>query len=280
VRMQGVIPERHNRIVDVETSLLEGRFLQLSSGEAAMGFKLANDFGVKLRDKVRLVGPEGQSLSITVAGIYETGFGPVDDGSIFLTLRDGQSLLGLGTAVSSLGIRLSDVYQAETLARRLEERVPFKVRSWIRDNPNLFRNLSSQSQTSDLILIMTTLAAGFGIASILVMSVTGKFREIGILKAMGATPREIQTIFVVEGFLLAVIGCLVGVPLGVLLLEALGSIRSVGPDGRASQVFVIEIQPALLLGASAVAVTTGVIAAFFPARRAGKVDPMQVIRGT
>jgi lipoprotein-releasing system permease protein len=126
---------------------------------------------------------------------------------------------------------------------------------------------------------MAVIAAGFGIASILIMSVTGKYREIGILKAMGATPQEIQTIFVIEGFLLAILGCIVGVPVSIGLLQALASVRSVGPDGRSTQIFEIEIDPTLLLTASLIAITTGAIAAFFPARRAGSVDPMQVIRG-
>lgn len=279
VRIQGVIPERHNRVVDLETNLLEGRFLTLAAGEITMGRKLARDFGVKLRDKVRLVGPQGQTLSVTVGGIYETGFGAVDDGVLFLNLRDGQSLLGFGTAVNLIGLKVTDIYAADERALDLEPRVPFKVRSWISDNPNLFRNLQSQSQTSGLILVMAIIAAGFGIASILIMSVTGKYREIGILKAMGATPSEIQTIFVIEGFLLAVLGCCAGVPLAVALLEALASVRSVSPDGRATPVFDIEIMPSLLVGASLVAIVTGAIAAYFPARRAGAVDPMQVIRG-
>jgi lipoprotein-releasing system permease protein len=279
VRIQGVIPERHNGIVDIETNLESGRFLQLASGEVAMGRKLARDFGVKLRDKLRLVGPQGQTLSVTVGGIFETGFGPVDDGVLFMTLRDGQSLLGYGTAVSTIGLKLANIYEADTRAADLAPRVPFKVRSWIGDNPNLFRNLQSQSQTSNLILVMAVIAAGFGIASILIMSVTGKYREIGILKAMGATPQEIQTIFVIEGFLLAILGCIVGVPLSIGLLQALASISRVGPDGRATQIFEIAIDPALLVTASMIAIVTGAIAAYFPARRAGSVDPMQVIRG-
>lgn len=279
VRIQGIVPERHNRVVNLETNLLEGRFLTLAAGEIAMGRKLARDFGVKMRDKLRLVGPQGQSLSVTVGGIYETGFGAVDDGTLFLNLREGQSLLGYGTAVNLIGLKVSDIYAADERAVDLETRVPFKVRSWISDNPNLFRNLQSQSQTSGLILIMAIIAAGFGIASILIMSVTGKYREIGILKAMGATPGEIQTIFVLEGFLLAILGCCAGVPLAVALLEALASVRSVSPDGRATPVFDIEIVPSLLVGASLVAIITGAIAAYFPARRAGAVDPMQVIRG-
>ena len=280
VRVLGVIPERHNGIVEIEGNLVAGRFIGMASGDVVLGRKLATDFGLKLRDKIRLVGPEGLTLSFTVGGIFNTGFGQIDDGQVFVTLRDGQSLLELGGAISSFGIKLGNLYEAENVAQRIAPTLPFKVRSWVVDNPNLFRTLDAQSMTRDLILIMTTIASGFGIASILVMVVTSKYREIGILKAMGATPGEIQSIFVLEGLLLAFIGCLVGVPLGVFLLKGLAAIRSVGPDGRVDAPFLIEIDPALLIGASLVAIGTGAVASFFPARRAGQVDPMQVIRGS
>jgi len=280
VRIAGVLPERHNGIVEIEKNLVAGRFIGMASGDVVLGQKLARDFGLKLRDKVRLVGPEGLTLNFTVAGIYNTGFGQVDDGQVFVTLRDGQSLLELGGSISSFGMKLTDLYDAENVARRIAPALPFKVQSWVVENPNLFRTLDAQSQTRDLILIMTTIASGFGIGSILVMVVTSKYREIGILKAMGATPGEIQSIFVLEGLLLAFVGCLVGVPLGIVLLKALAAIRSVGPDGRVDAPFLIEIDPMLLLGASLVAIATGAVASYFPARRAGQVDPMQVIRGS
>ena len=112
------------------------------------------------------------------------------------------------------------------------------------------------------------------------MVVTSKYREIGILKAMGATPREVKWIFVLEGLVLAVIGCLVGVPLGVGVLELMSNLKSVGPGGRIEQVFELEIDPLLILAACVIAITTGAIASYFPARRAAQVDPMQVIRGS
>lgn len=280
VRVLGVVPERQNGIVEIEKKLVGGRFKTMSSGDLVLGRKLARDFGMKLRDKVRLVGPGGLSFNFTVAGIYDTGFGQVDDGLVIIQLHDGQSLLELGGAISLFGIRVTDLYAAENVARRLAPRLPFKVRSWIVDNPNLFRTLAAQSQTRDLILIMSTIASGFGIASILVMVVTSKYREIGILKAMGATPREIQSIFVFEGLLLAVVGCMVGVPAGVGLLKLLASVRTVGPDGRVDAPFLIVIEPMLLVGASLTAIATGAVASYFPARRAGQVDPMQVIRGS
>jgi len=279
VRIVGVIPARYNGIVPLEDALQNGRFLGMTSGDVVLGWKLAKDFGLKLRDKVRLEGPEGLALNFTVAGIYNTGFGQVDDGQVFVTLRDGQSLLELGGSISAFGLKFTDLYEAEEIAQRIAPTLPFKVRSWVVDNPNLFRTLDAQSQTRNLILIMTTIASGFGIASILVMVVTSKYREIGILKAMGATPGQIQKIFVLEGLLLAIVGCMVGVPLGVLLLKGLAAIRVVGPDGRVDSPFLIIIEPSVLLGASLVAIIVGAIASYFPARRAGQVDPMQVIRG-
>jgi len=279
VRVLGVLPERHNGVVEIEKNLLEGRFLTMVSGDLVLGRKLASDFGLKMRDKVRLVGPEGLTLNFTVAGIYNTGFGQIDDGQVFVTLRDGQSLLELGGSISSFGLKFADLYKAESISQKIAPTLPFKVRSWVIDNPNLFRTLDAQSQTRNLILIMTTIASGFGIASILVMVVTSKYREIGILKAMGATPGEIKQIFVLEGLLLAIVGCFVGVPLGVLLLKGLAAIRTVGPDGRVDAPFLIIIEPSVLIGASIVAIVVGAIASYFPARRAGQVDPIQVIRG-
>lgn len=280
VRVLGVIPARQNGIVEIEKNLVGGRFLAMNSGDLALGRKLASDYGLKLRDKVRLVGPGGVALTFNVAGIYDTGFGQVDDGLVIVPLHDGQSLLELGGAISLFGLRVADLYQAEDVAVRIAARLPFKVRSWIMDNPNLFRTLAAQSQTRDLILFMSTIASGFGIASILVMVVTSKYREIGILKAMGATPREIQWIFVMEGLLLAVMGCVVGIPAGIGVLKLLAGIRTVGPDGKIDAPFLIEIEPGLLLAAALIAITTGAIASFFPARKAGQVDPMQVIRGS
>jgi lipoprotein-releasing system permease protein len=280
VRMTGMFPERHDDIVNIEANLVDGRFLQMATGEVVLGAKLAREFGIRMRDKLRLLGPGGQTLSVTVAGIYDTGVGQLDDGQIFLTLRDGQSLLELGSAISNIGLRVGDLYQAEAIAQALAPGLPFRVRSWISDNPSVFLTLDAQDQTINMVLISTIVAAGFGIASILIMSVTGKYREIGILKAMGATPAEIQTIFVVEGFLLAILGCFVGIPAGIAILQGLGSIRAPGPGGREQAVFLIQIDPWLLAGAAAVAVTVGVAAAFLPARRAGAVDPMQVIRGS
>ncbi len=281
VRVLGVMPERYNGIVAIEDGLVGGgRFLRMNSGDMVLGYRLASDFGLKVRDKVRLVGPGGVTINFSIAGIYYTGFGQVDDGQVLITLRDGQSLLEFGGSISSFGLKLKDLYLAEDVAQRQATRLPFKVRSWVADNPNLFQILDSQSTTRDLILLMSTIASGFGIASILVMVVTSKYREIGILKAMGATPQEIQWIFVLEGLMLAAIGCAVGLPLGVGLLKLMAGIRSVGPGGRAEQVFSIEIDPWLLVGASVIAIGTGAIASYFPARRAGQVDPMQVIRGS
>lgn len=281
VGVLGIMPERHNGIVEIEANLLPGgRFLRMSSGDLVLGARLASDFGLKLRDKVRLVGPSGLSMNFTVAGIFATGLGRIDDGQVLMTLRDGQSLLQLGGSISSFGLKLRNLYVADDVARREATRLPFKVRSWVEDNPQLFGTLRAQGLTRDLILLMSTIASGFGIASILVMVVTSKYREIGILKAMGATPQEVKWIFVLEGLMLAVIGCLVGVPLGVAVLELLGNLKSVGPGGRVEQVFQLEIDPLLIVAACVIAITTGAIASYFPARRAAQVDPMQVIRGS
>jgi lipoprotein-releasing system permease protein len=281
VTVTGVLPERHNQVVDIESKLVRGRFFGLNAGEVTLGYRLAEDFSVKLGDKIRLVSAEGNAGTYTVAGIFDTGFNLVDSGTVFLSLRDAQSLFGLGMAVTSLGLKLNRIFDANALADRLILQIPYEARSWMKDNQTLLSGLKAQSQSSNLILAFTTIAAGFGIASILIMSVVSKLKEIGILKAMGATRRQIVRIFAVEGTLVAILGSLAGAAQGTALSLLLAQMRTTASaTGRQVEIFPMELNTRLVLVAIIVAVVVGYIASLYPAWRAARINPIEVIRGT
>jgi lipoprotein-releasing system permease protein len=280
VRVIGVIPSRQNRITDFEGGLVAGRFLDLNSGEVAIGTTLAQNFGLRLGDKVRLVSAEQIVGSYTVAGIYETGFGSLDKDSAMLQLRDAQALLGLGNAISYMGIKLRDPFAAAAIKARLQPLVPLKVRAWTEDNRQIIDQLGNMRNVTSMVRVLTTLAGGFAIASILIMVVTSKNREIGILRAMGARPVEIRTIFLLEGLFLAAIGCIVGLTVATLLIDFMQSLTQIGPAGKLVPRFALDLSAELKITSTLIALTVGAIAAWIPARRAGRVDPMQVIRGT
>jgi len=275
----GLVPEQHNRVVELQSKLVQGRFFGLGAGEAVIGYQLADEFSIRLGDKVRFVSAEDRTATLTVAGIFDTGFNAVDSQTLFMPLRDAQSLFGLGTAVTSLGLKLERIFEAEALSRRLARQIPYETKSWMRDNQTLLTGLRAQSQSSNLILFFTTMASGFGIASILIMSVMNRQREIGILKAMGATRRQIIRVFTLEGTLLASFGACLGAIMGSVLCHLLFQLRTTASaTGRQIEVFPMDLRWNTVLTAVAIAVLVGFFASLYPAWRAARTNPVEVIR--
>ena len=279
VTITGMIPERHNHVVELASKLISGRFLGLSSGEVVLGIRLAADLRLKVGDKIRLSGTAEGSVGFTVAGIVDSGFRNLDDGAALIGLRDAQSLFGLGNAVTSIGMKLSDIYRADQVADTLSGQVPYEVRSWMRDNQSLLAGLRAQSIFSTMIRLSTVIAAGFSIASILFMSVTSKRREIGILKAIGATRRQIAGIFAIEGTLIGIVGATLGAVVGIAIAQWMTTITIVSQySGRLEGMFPIRLTIELVAVPALVAVVIGLLAALYPARQASIVNPIDVIR--
>ncbi len=279
VRIFGVRPVEYDRIVDIESNLQSGRFDRLAPGEVAIGRTLADDLKVKVGDRIQVAPPQGKTVSKTVGGVFDTGFGQVDQAAVFMTLGDAQSLFGLGSAVNSIDIKLDDVFAADNLAAKLGRQVPYQVDSWTKDNQELLRGLRAQSGSSNLIVLFAAVAAAFAVASILVVLVTNKLPEIGILKAIGASRRQIRRIFALQGTLLSFGGAVVGSILGSLLCWGLGSIPAPGESGRVQPLFPFDLTWGIVIGAVVVATLVGLVASLVPARRAAKVEPIDVIRG-
>ncbi len=280
IRIYGMEPRKFDRVVPIQSSLVSGRFYRLGPEECALGAKLAEDLGVDIGGRIRVTSSDGDATDKRVVGIFRTGFSGLDEGALFMPLGDAQALLGIGAAVTSIGIRVSDVFQAEGIAFRMGRQVPHEVRDWTKDNTRLLGALKAQKSSSDMITGFTALAASFAIASILIVLVTNKLREIGILKAMGATRRQIRTIFAIQGAVLGGMGAVLGSGLGVLLVVGLSSIRVVqAGTGRLGPLFPFEIWPELIVVTVISSTLLGLLAAVIPARRAANVDPMEVIRG-
>jgi lipoprotein-releasing system permease protein len=279
VRLTGMVPDRYNAILDLRGAVVAGRFLGLNAGEVVLGRKLADEFGVRLGDKIRLVSEEGGAGAYTIAGIFDTGFTQIDEGSVFIPLKDAQALLALGTAVTAIHLKLSEVFAADQIADRMALQVPYEVESWMRKNENLLDALRTQFQSMSLILSFTVVAAGFGIAAILITAVMSRLREIGILKAIGATRRQILSVFALEGMMVAFLGSLVGVAGGAAVANLVERWWQTSIRARLGSAWEVEIRLELVLGAIALAVVLGFLAALYPAWRASRVDPVEVIRG-
>jgi len=278
IRVAGVIPETHNRVVEIQNKLVAGRYYGISTGDLVIGKRAADDFGLKLGDRVSLLTQEGDAVSYRVAGIYKTGSNAVDRSSVFVILKDAQSLFGLGNAVTSIDIKTSRLFDAEEIASRIRLQIPYKVESWMQENQQLLSALRGQSESSRTIVLFTVMASGLGIASILITAVVSRLREIGIIRAIGATRRQILSIFMIQSVIVSALGgslgCVMGVGFSLLLYNA-----RLASSPAKDEVFPPAISWQLVVGSFALAVVVGLVAAIYPARKAARVNPIEVIRG-
>lgn len=173
--------------------------LSLQTGEALIGTELGADLGLTPGSRLRLQSATGETLSVRVAGMVDYGIQNLNRRRALLPLRDAQSLLGLGLGVTEIDVRLRDLFAAQGLAADLQRATGLQADSWQAANGQLVTALRSQSASSLMIRVFVTIAVALGIASVLVVSVVQRQREIGILRAMGTPRHRILGVFLLQG---------------------------------------------------------------------------------
>jgi len=274
VALRGVDPASFPRIIDMEPRMTAGEF-RVDGTNAVVGVDLASDLGVSVGDKVRLETPAGRSDVFLVAGVFDVGNKELNERWVFVSLRAAQTLLDLAGGISTVELKVDDIFEAEGVAGEIAARTGLQADSWMKLNRQLLVGLRSQSASSWMIQFFVVVAVALGIASVLVVSVVQKSREIGILKAMGTRTAQVVRVFLVQGAVLGLAGSLLGIGIGASLSLFFASLAT-NPDGSAT--FPVALTPGLFLGAAAVATLTGLVAAVAPAERAASLDPADVIR--
>ncbi|MEL4177386.1 ABC transporter permease [Roseateles sp. PN1] len=273
IALVGVELERYDRIVGLRAKVVAGT-ARLGPGEGILGRDLAADLSVRVGDRVSIV-TGGVSDSLRVTALVDLGVRDVNRRTVIVPLRTAQSLVGLPGGATSLDLTLVDIWSAQVLAADLAERWPYKVESWQQANAQLVSALNAQSVSTTVIRGVVMIVVVLGIASVLVVSVVQKRREIGILRAMGATQGQVLRIFLLQGGIVGAVGSVLGVLLAVLLIWAFTHFVR-GSDGL--PLFNITLAPMLALQVAVIATVCGVLAAVAPARRAAQLDPAQAIR--
>ena len=275
ITVLGVTPDLYFRIVPLPEKIVQGH-ARLTVSDILIGTELASDLGVSVGDKLRISAANGNSNTLVVSGIFDLGNKGANTRTTYVALRSAQSLLGLVGGVSMLDVTVHDVYSAETVARHITAMTGVAADSWIKTNEQFFTAVSAQTTANTAIRVFVGLSVAFGIASVLVVSVVQKSREIGILRAMGITRGQILRIFLLQGGLLGLGGALTGALLGYVgLLVWQHAERNA--DG--SVMFAMRFEPSLFGMALLLATLTGLLASFAPALRAARLDPVVAIRG-
>jgi lipoprotein-releasing system permease protein len=275
VSVTGIDPEQYIKIVPLPEKIVAGTY-RMTTTDVLVGQTLASDLGVRLGDKLRLQAAAGGAVTLDIAGIVDLGSRGANQRAVYVLLATAQNLLHLTGGVSSINLTVPDPFDAETVARSVASQTGLEALSWIAANNQFFLGLNAQKFTSELIRIFVGLSVAAGIASVLVVSVVQRSKEIGILRAMGGSRGQIMRVFLLQGAIVGLLGSIAGSAMATLLV-LLWRLAARNPDG--TPMFVLQISPSLYLLAALVATLTGLVAAVTPAVRAARMQPVEAIRG-
>ncbi|SFQ60246.1 lipoprotein-releasing system permease protein [Variovorax sp. OK605] len=275
VSVIGIDPASYFRIVALPEKMVRGT-TRLTPADILIGTDLASDLGVGIGDKLRVSSASAGDQTLMVTGLLDLGSKAANQRTTYVALRTAQSLLGLVGGVSSIEVTVKDIYAAETVALRIRSATGVEADSWIATNAQFFTAVQAQKTSNTTIRFFVGLSVAFGIASVLVVSVVQKSREIGILRAMGISRGQVLRVFLLQGGLLGLLGAACGSCIGLVAL-LLWQRYALNPDG--TPLFPLPIEPRLFLASLLLATLTGLAAAFAPALRAARLDPVVAIRG-
>lgn len=278
--LKGIDPKLEHRVSKLKEYTKQGSF-EISNNEILLGKELSKKLGVTLGEKITLFTSQTPQQLI-IKGIFESGMYEYDDSFAFISLKKAQKILGLENTVSSIAVKINDVYQTPKIAQKINNTLgyPYWVRTWQEMNKNLFSALKLEKTVMFIILSMIILVAGFNIASSLIMRVMKKTKEIGILRTMGADSLSIQAIFLLQGAIIGIVGTIIGVLGGIGLCKLLAEyqiiklpsdiyyLSSIPVNMRWSDVGIISMSAIILT----------LVSSIYPARYASSLKPIEALR--
>ncbi|MCL5267270.1 MAG: ABC transporter permease [Bacteroidetes bacterium] len=299
VNITGIVPEGNERISSLSKSIVLGHFLTAGkNNQIVIGLSLADALGSVVGDSIAVISPAGIERSLTqfyepkvakfvVAGIYQSNNKDYDGYYAFVNLPSAQYLFASPDStpspnmVNGIDAKLWDIGKSNEVRAKLEHTLSgVRVETWYDLHKDLYQMMTIERIVAYIVLSLIVLIAAFNILGSLTMTVIEKRREIGVLKAMGATPKGITKIYLLEGILVGVFGSILGLTIGYAVCEAQIKYHLFKLD---TNVYIIPALPVsmhvsdfITVGVIAVVICT--IAALYPAKRATRIDPADAIR--
>lgn len=298
VLVRGILPAEEAKVTPL-AGAMQPVFAKLTSGSwgVVLGAELARSLGVREGDSITLVAPSGQVTpagvvprikQLTVVGLFEAGHYEYDAGLAMMHMDDAAKLFRTGGVVG-VQLRLTDPQQARQVGAALSDAMPdVIVRDWTRTNRNWFEAVQVEKRMMFIILTLIVAVAAFNLVSTLVMTVTDKRADIAILRTLGATPRSIMGIFMVQGATSGILGTLSGVGLGLLVAFNIDIIvpaieRMLGVSFLPGSIYLISKMPSDPQWSDIVPITVislilALLATIYPSWRASRVQPAEALR--
>lgn len=296
VMVKGVVPQDEVKTKQVENYIKNGTFL-IDSGEIVIGSELAKKTGARIGSKIDLVFPKSdrmpgamdiitknyaKELPFTVRGIFSSGMYEYDTSLVYINLEDAQSAMGLGNIASGAAVKIQNAFNADSVKDSIRRKLgpPYIVRTWSDSNRNFLEAIKLEKTVMFVILTLIVAVACFNIASSLIMTVTEKTKDIGILKAIGATNPAIMAVFAVQGAITGIVGTLAGAALGISACWCLGKYKFITLP---SDIYYIDKLPVKISSGEIytivmTSVLISILAALYPALKASRLDPVEALR--
>ncbi len=277
--LSGVETETENQLFKTADYMVEGNFFDIDkrSDGIILGIGLAEKMGVNMGNSITLSTSQGVKKNFKIVGIIETGAMSADKSKAIVSIRTARQFLSKNRSYATeVQVNVEDYNQARQVAKMIAPHTKYKVQAWQEGNAQL----DSSSFLRDILAISVSLTilivAGFGIYNIMNMTVNEKIKEIAILKAMGFDGQDIKTIFVSQALFIGLIGGFLGLIIGNIIIRIIDHVPfNIGPMDS----LPVSYRPQDYILAFGFGILFTFIAGYLPARKASKLDPVEILRG-
>ena len=295
--IKGIAVESAPRVTNLGSIISEGTLSDLDKPSPSglpgiiLGKELAMVLGVLCGSELKVIAPFGtmtpagmmpRSKTFEVVGIFDSGMYEYDSSLAYISLTNAQQFFNQPDVATEIEVKVDDIYRVKHLSDEIEERlgISYQVRDWMEMHKNLYAALKLEKMAMFIILILIILVAAFNIVGTLIMVVSDKFKDIAILKSMGARSSAIMRIFILEGLIIGLIGTVLGIIGGVILATLQNTYRIVAlpPDVYYISHLLIKITPRDLILVIVSAISISLIATIYPSWQASKLDPAEALR--
>ncbi len=278
----GVDPKAEPGVSPIVGDFRAGSFAALAAGgnNVVIGDTMAGRLDANLGDTITAVSSEGLSRDFKIAGLFHTGTTARDEGEAYVLLKNAQILSARPNVINQINIKLDDPNGAPAVARRVEAEFGYKAVAWQEANESILQALVVRNVIMYTVVAAIMLVAGFGIFNIISTITHEKARDIAIMKSLGFAEADMRRLFLLEGVAIGTAGSAVGWVIGFVLVYALSLIRfEIAATGQEMTHLPIAWSILHYLIASGFALGSAAVAGYLPARRAARVNPVDIIRG-